>query len=43
MYSLVIGALAAIALGILVLAMKMSDRTQGVYTRDTAEYRSSHT
>jgi cytochrome c5 len=38
MYSLVIGVLAAIALGILVLAMKMSDRTQAVYTRDTAEY-----
>ncbi len=38
MYSLVIGILAAIALAILVLAMKMSDLTQGVYTRDTAEY-----
>ena len=40
-YSLVIGVLAAIALAILVLAMKMSDLTQGVYTRDTAEYRAS--
>ena len=39
MYSLVIGILAAVALAILVLAMKMSDLTQGVYTRDTAEYR----
>ena len=38
MYSLVIGILAAIALAILVLAMKMSDLTQGAYTRDTAEY-----
>lgn len=39
MYSLVIGVLAAVALGILVLAMKMSERTQDVYTRDTPEYR----
>ena len=39
MYSLVIGVLAAVALAILVLAMKMSDLTQGVYTRDTEEYR----
>ncbi len=38
MYSLVIGVLAAFALAILVLAMKMSDLTQGVYTRDTHEY-----
>lgn len=38
MYSLVIGILAAIALAILVLAMKMSDLTQDAYTRDTAEY-----
>jgi len=41
MYSLVIGVLAAIALAILVLAMKMSDLTQGVYTRDAAEYQAS--
>lgn len=41
MYSLVIGVLAAIALGILVLAMKMSDLTQGVYTRDSAEYQAA--
>lgn len=38
MYSLVIGVLAAVALAILVLAMKMQDLTQGVYTRDTDEY-----
>lgn len=41
MYSLVIGVLAAFALGILVLAMKMSDLTQGVYTRDTAEFQAA--
>ena len=41
MYSLVIGVLAAIALAILVLAMKMSDMTQGVYTRDAAEYQAA--
>ncbi len=41
MYSLVIGVLAAVALAILVLAMKMSDLTQGVYTRDTAEYQAA--
>ena len=39
MYSLVLGVLGAIALAILVLAMKISDLTQGVYTRDTEEYR----
>jgi cytochrome c5 len=39
MYSLVIGILAAVALAILVLAMKMSDLTQGIYTRDVEEYR----
>ena len=38
LYSLVIGILAAFALAILVLAMKMSDLTQGVYTRDADEY-----
>lgn len=43
MYSLVIGALAAIALAILILAMKVSDRTQDVYTRDTAEYQAAVT
>jgi cytochrome c5 len=38
MYSLVIGALAIAALGAFVLAMKISDRTQGIYTREGAEY-----
>ncbi len=41
MYSLVIAGLAAAALGIFVLAMKMSERTQGVYTREAAEYRAA--
>lgn len=41
MYSLVIGVLAAVALAILVLAMKMSDLTQGIYTRDTVEYQAA--
>jgi len=41
MYSLVIGVLAAVALAILVLAMKMSDLTQGVYTRDATEYQAA--
>lgn len=41
MYSLVIGVLAAIALAILVLAMKMSERTQAVYTRDAVEYQAA--
>lgn len=41
LYSLVIGVLAAFALAILVLAMKMSDLTQGVYTRDAAEYQAA--
>ncbi len=41
MYSLVIGVLAAFALAVLVLAMKMSDLTQGVYTRDVAEYQAA--
>jgi len=42
-YSLVIGILAAFALAILVLAMKISDLKQGVYTRDTAEYQAQVT
>ncbi len=41
MSSLVIGILAAFALAILVLAMKMSDFTQGVYTRDAEEYQAA--
>lgn len=41
LYSLVIGILAAFALAIFVLAMKMSDLTQGVYTRDADEYQAA--
>ena len=41
MYSLIIGVLALIALAILVLAMKMSERTQGVYTRESVEYQAA--
>ena len=41
MYSLVIGLLAIAALGIFVLSMKISDRTQEVYTRDGAEYQAA--
>jgi cytochrome c5 len=41
MYSLVIGVLAAIALGIFVLSMKIADMTQDVYTTDTAEYKAA--
>lgn len=39
MYSLVIGVLVVAAIGIYILAAEMSERTQKVYTRDTAEYR----
>lgn len=38
MYSLVIGALAAVSLGIFVLVMKLSDLTSEVYTREGNEY-----
>ena len=41
LYSLVIGILAAVALAIFVLAMKMSDLTQGVYTQETEEYQAA--
>jgi cytochrome c5 len=41
MYSLVIGILAIFAVAVLVLAMKMSDLTQGLYTTDSAEYQAS--
>jgi cytochrome c5 len=41
LYSLVIGILAAVALGLFVLAMEMTERTQEVYTRDTAEYQAA--
>ena len=43
LYSLVIGILAAFALAIFVLAMKMSDLTQGVYTSETEEYQAAVT
>jgi cytochrome c5 len=38
MYTLILGVVGAVALAFIVLAMKMADLTQGVYTRDTAEY-----
>lgn len=38
MYSLVIGVLAIFALGIFVLAMRMSESTQGAFTTETEEY-----
>ena len=38
MYSLVIGVLVVIALAILIFSAKISDITQGIYTRDVAEY-----
>jgi cytochrome c5 len=41
MYSLVLGVLGAIALALLVLTMKLSDLTQGVYTADTEEYQAA--
>jgi len=41
LYSLVIGVLAFIALAILVLAMKMTGRTQQVFTSQTDEYRAA--
>lgn len=41
MYSLVIGGLAIFTLAIFVLAMKMSDLTQGIYTTDVDEYRAA--
>ncbi len=43
MYSLVIGVLILIAVAIFVFSMKVSDLTQGVYTRDAAEYQASVT
>jgi cytochrome c5 len=42
-YSIVLGVSAAVALAFLVLAMKMSDLTQGIYTRDADEYRAALT
>jgi cytochrome c5 len=40
-YSIVLGVSAAIALAFFVLAMKMSDLTQGIYTRDAVEYQAA--
>ncbi len=40
-YSLVIGGLAAVALGIFVLSITMSESTQGVYTREAPEYKAA--
>ena len=41
LYSLVIGVLAIAALGIFVLSMKISDRTQEVFKRQGAEYQAT--
>jgi cytochrome c5 len=41
MYSLVIGVLVAFAIAIFILAAYLSDKTQGVYTRETAEYQAT--
>jgi cytochrome c5 len=41
MYSLVIGVLAIFAVAILVLAMKMTSRTQDVFTSGTDEYKAA--
>lgn len=40
-YSLVIGILGAFALALIVVSMKMSDLTQGIYTRDADEYQAA--
>ena len=41
MYSLVIGVLVVVAIGIYILAAKMSESTQQAYTRETAEYQAA--
>ena len=41
MYSLVIGLLVVFAIGILILAMNVSEVTQDVYVRETAEYQAA--
>jgi len=41
MYSLIIGVLVAVAIGIYILSAKMSESTQDVYTRGTAEYQAA--
>jgi len=40
-YSIVIGVAAAVAVAFFVVSMKMADLTQGVYTRDAAEYQAA--
>ena len=41
MYSLIIGVLVVASIGIYILAAKMSESTQQVYTRETAEYQAA--
>ena len=41
MYSIVIGALAAVGLAFFILSMKMADLTQGIYVRDGVEYQTA--
>lgn len=41
LYSVVIGVLIIVAVAILVFSMKVSDMTQGVYTRDATEYQAA--
>ena len=41
MYSLVIGVLVAFAIAIFILAANLSEKTQGAYTRETAEYQAA--
>ena len=41
MYSIVIGVLVAFAIAIFILAAHLSSKTQGVYTRETAEYQAA--
>ena len=41
LYSLIIGLLVVVALGLYVLATKMAERTQNDYQRDTAEYQAA--
>ena len=40
-YSLVIGGLAVVSLAIFVIAIDMSEKTQGVYTREAPEYKAA--
>jgi cytochrome c5 len=41
LFSLVLGVLAAVAIGIFVLAIDMSGRTQGVFVREAPEYKAA--